>query len=197
PASTSFRTLMICSSVNLLFRIRPPRSVEDSRFDPSSFRGAGQLVQLHPAIAANVVLSGEQATGGKASLWDRFLAGVGIVPIAGVLKFAKGTLVEHAAEILARAHIRDDEVIKVLVGHFPNAGRSAVKSVFYEGTDFLQLVETAVRSDSKTMYESGGRLVVEHAFDAMIGIDKSGQATNKLRVVLEPNGQVVTAFPFL
>jgi hypothetical protein len=33
---------MICSSVNLLFRIRPPRSVEDWHSDPSSFQGAGQ-----------------------------------------------------------------------------------------------------------------------------------------------------------
>jgi RHS repeat-associated protein len=155
------------------------------------------LVQLHPAIAANVVLSGQQATGGKASTTQRVLAAIGLIPVAAIAKFAKGTLVEHAAEILGRAHIRDDEVIKILAGHFPNVGRQALKSEFFAGTDFLQLIETAVKADTKVMRESGGRLVLEHAFETMIGIDKSGQATNKIRVVLEPNGQIVTAFPFL
>jgi hypothetical protein len=35
---------MICSSVNLLFRIRPPLPVEDSRCEPSSFWGAGHEI---------------------------------------------------------------------------------------------------------------------------------------------------------
>src|SRR5262249_51440051 len=42
PASTSFSTPMICSSVNRLFRILSSGPLEDSRFAWSSFRGAGQ-----------------------------------------------------------------------------------------------------------------------------------------------------------
>jgi RHS repeat-associated protein len=159
---------------------------------------AEALIQLHPGFALHTAATGEQATGGKASTLDRILAVIGIVPVGGVLKFAKGTLVEHAAEILARAHILDDDVIHILTRHGANITRSKAGGVFREGTDFLELIETAVKSEQKVLREDRGRLIVEFDFGAnqIIGKNIDGADSSLLRVVLDPDGRVVTAFPF-
>ncbi|GIV19598.1 MAG: hypothetical protein KatS3mg023_1349 [Armatimonadota bacterium] len=42
----------------------------------------------------------------------------------------------------------------------------------------------------------GMRLQVEYNFGQVIGVDRYGRPATRLRMILEPSGEVVTAYPY-
>jgi hypothetical protein len=59
------------------------------------------------------------------------------------------------------------------------------------------MIDDAVRNGSFRP-NTGGRpgTIFEYDFGSSIGTNIGGNATSRLRVVVDPNGNVITAFPF-
>lgn len=64
-----------------------------------------------------------------------------------------------------------------------------------EGGEWRGLTRKTVANPDKVHTQDNKRQVFQKDFGRKIGVDKNGNAVTKVRVVLEPNGDLVTSFP--
>ena len=100
----------------------------------------------------------------------------------------------------ARAILTQDRLEHIVFRHWATSSAAGAEK-FSPGTtarSLRALIEEAVAGGvalSNTRGRAGS--ILEYDFGRQIGIDVSGQAATRLRVVLRPDNTVFTAFPIL
>lgn len=94
----------------------------------------------------------------------------------------------------------DQETLEhIVVRHWPTSG-AANAGKFASGTtarSLRDMVDTTVRQGTFRPNTAGRPdTIFEHAFGDQIGTNIGGKATSRLRVVVGPKGNVITAFPY-
>jgi RHS repeat-associated protein len=137
---------------------------------------------------------GQGELGWKIGRVSPLLGGAGRVILGG--RALSGSGLASAAEVAENSFITSGRMAHILERHgFGSAAASAGK--FVEGADIPALIGQAVRSDAALIRPgANGRILFEHTFSETIGVNSGGMLTGRLRTVLEPSGEVVTAFPF-
>ena len=124
----------------------------------------------------------------EASLAEQGLAGAG----------AAGAICEAESELVRNNLSASNAAVEhVLSRHaFGSTSRNAGK--FASSADIPGLIRSTVANGSIRPGNSGGpsRYVFEHVFDGPVGVNRAGQDAFNVRVVLEPDGSLVTAFPY-
>jgi hypothetical protein len=107
-----------------------------------------------------------------------------------------GSGLAGAAQAAENSFITPGRMTHILGRHGPGS-TAANAGKFAEGSNIPGLIGQALRSDATLIRPGrGGRILFEHTFSDAIGVSNKGMLTGRLRAVLEPSGEVVTAFPF-
>jgi RHS repeat-associated protein len=128
---------------------------------------------------------------GKASI---LLGGAGRMIVGG--NAVSGSGLAGAAAAAENSFISSGRMAHILRRH--GSGSTAANAgKFAEGADIPGLVGQAMRSDATLIRPgAGSRILFEHTFSDAIGVNSKGMLTGRLRTVLDPSGEVITAFPF-
>jgi hypothetical protein len=97
------------------------------------------------------------------------------------------------------AHLSQERLDHIVFRHWPGS-QTANAGHFAEGMTVRNLtgmIDATVRGGAFRP-NTGGRpgTIFEHNFGPTIGTNAGGRATSRLRVVVDPNGNVITAFPY-
>lgn len=115
-------------------------------------------------------------------------AGGGGVPLAGRAALPRGG-----------ATLTQSRLEHIVFRHWPTNGSSRAGK-FAEGTDagsLLSMIDDVVRNGSMRP-NTGGRpgTIFERDLGQVIGTSRSGNLTSRLRVVVDQDSNVLTAFPY-
>lgn len=107
-----------------------------------------------------------------------------------------------ASSVPRKPRLTNERLGHIWKGHSPSSNAKG-KGKFAKNTtkrDMRRMVNKATkygnsRPNSTTQGRQGGT-IYEYKFPKAIGVNGKGQKTNRLRVVVSPNGKVVTAFPY-
>ncbi|GIV15906.1 MAG: hypothetical protein KatS3mg022_1341 [Armatimonadota bacterium] len=85
--------------------------------------------------------------------------------------------------------------------HWPTSGTSVFEQPagkFLPGMTAMRLREMLRIAGERGVWQParGMRLQVEYNFGQVIGVDRYGRPATRLRMILDPNGEVVTAYPY-
>jgi hypothetical protein len=87
----------------------------------------------------------------------------------------------------------------IIARHWPTSGASGAGK-FAQGTTGRSLLDMIKEGVGKGVSRPNTRnrpgTIFEHDFGRQIGVDISGNPATRIRVVVRPDGTVVTAFPF-
>jgi hypothetical protein len=96
------------------------------------------------------------------------------------------------------AHLSDHAMRHILARHGPGS-LAADAGKFAHGTDeaaIRAMILEAIR-DGRPRHDTRGRpdTLFDYRFPASIGVTADGRPTRRLRVVVAPDGEIVTAYP--
>jgi hypothetical protein len=123
-------------------------------------------------------------------LQDLALLAFGVKGLAALLD---ALLSEGSEEAVV---LSEDRLTSILEKHTAEGVLSQGKSLFAEGEDVEALIQAANPASAVPQSFGGNFQIVTDAGRA-IGTDLSGQATSAYTVIIDANGEVVTAFPGL
>lgn len=166
------------------------------------------------------------SSGGRDGWGDLAWSGAGLVPIAGdaakglrlgddaidaTSDAARAAEAARAADAARAATRTVDDIVRngarlsqqrlehIVLRHWPTSG-AANAGKFATGTTvrgLQRMIDDAVRTGTHRANTRGRPgTIFEHDFGSPIGVDSLGNSTSRLRVVVDPGGNVVTAFPY-
>jgi len=119
---------------------------------------------------------------------------LGMAKAPAVLAF-KGSHLARSRAITVGQKALDHIVLR----HWPTSGAQRVGK-FLQGTrakDLIDMIKTATSAGTRRPNTAGRPgSIFEYDFGRIIGTDIEGKAATKLRVVVGPDGNVITAFPY-
>jgi RHS repeat-associated protein len=118
-------------------------------------------------------------------------------PGGGTTALVKGgSALVRASKALDNAYLTGERLGHIIQRHaYGTTAKHAGK--FAKGADIVGLIKKAVNSDA-TVIKPGrdGKIMFEATFDTPIGTNISGAVATKLRVIVESDGRIITAYPF-
>lgn len=105
---------------------------------------------------------------------------------------------EQGLAAVQEYRLTDKQFEEHIVARHGYQSKDKTKSIFFEDFDIRAGILAALQdSDSLMMPNTNGRdgWLLEKTFDDPIGTDNKGRDIHTIRVVLEPDGFITTAFP--
>jgi hypothetical protein len=104
-----------------------------------------------------------------------------------------------SGEVRATATILQRDLEHIVARHWPRSAAKAAGKFAPETRlrAFVEMVQkTVANGAARPNTRNRAGTIFEYTFDRVIGTDIAGKATARLRVVVNPSGNVVTAFPY-